>query len=81
VSLHVLVPGDWTVRAGHMLLERLEADIGRVIPNVSVLTHLEALDDPASWDDQALDRPPPPTSDPARPAEGAPAGARRGGDR
>ena len=56
VSLHVLVPGNWTVHRGHALLERIEADIRRVVPNVTVLTHLESLDDPASWDDQALDR-------------------------
>jgi cation diffusion facilitator family transporter len=56
VSMHVLVPGDWTVQRGHELLERIEADIRRAIPNVSVLTHLESLDDPASWDDMGLDR-------------------------
>ena len=56
VSLHVLVPGDWTVQRGHALLERIEADIRGVVPNVTVLTHLESLDDPASWDDQSLDR-------------------------
>ena len=56
VSLHVLVPGQWTVHRGHALLERIEADIRRVVPNVTVMTHLESLDDPASWDDQALDR-------------------------
>ena len=56
VTVHVLVPGEWTVQRGHQLLERMEADIGRVVPNVSVLTHLESLDDPASWDDIALDR-------------------------
>ena len=56
VSLHVLVPGDWTVHRGHALLERIEADIRGVVPNVTVLTHLESLDDPASWDDQSLDR-------------------------
>jgi cation diffusion facilitator family transporter len=56
VSLHVLVPGDWTVHRGHELLEQLEHEIRRTVPNVSVLTHLEPLDDPASWDDQALDR-------------------------
>jgi divalent metal cation (Fe/Co/Zn/Cd) transporter len=60
VSMHVLVPGDWSVQRGHELLERIEADIGRVIPNVSVLTHLESLDDPASWEDIALDRSQPP---------------------
>lgn len=59
VSMHVLVPGDWTVHRGHALLELIEADIRRVIPNVTVLTHLESLDDPASWDDVTLDRRPP----------------------
>jgi len=56
VSLHVLVPGEWTVQAGHELLERIEAGIRRAVPNVTVLTHLESLDDPRSWDDQTLDR-------------------------
>lgn len=57
VSMHVLVPGDWSVHRGHQLLERIEADIRAAIPNVTVLTHLESLDDPASWDDITLDRP------------------------
>jgi cation diffusion facilitator family transporter len=56
MSLHVLVPGAWTVHQGHNLLERLEADIRRAVPNISVLTHLESLEDPASWEDVALDR-------------------------
>ena len=57
VSVHVLVPGAWTVHDGHVLLERIEADVRAEIPNVSVLTHLESLEDPASWDDVGLDRP------------------------
>jgi len=56
VSLHVLVPGDWTVHRGHHLLEQIEADIRQVVPYVTVLTHLESLDDPSSWDDLTLDR-------------------------
>jgi cation diffusion facilitator family transporter len=56
VSMHVLVPGEWSVHRGHQLLEQIEADLRGAIPNVSVLTHLESLDDPASWDDIALDR-------------------------
>jgi cation diffusion facilitator family transporter len=56
VTVHVLVPGAWTVHDGHVLLERIEADIRSTVPNVSVLTHLESLEDPASWDDIALDR-------------------------
>ena len=58
VSLHVLVPGGWTVHRGHAMLEDIEARIREVVPNVTVFTHLESLDDPASWDDQHLDRPP-----------------------
>jgi len=56
VSFHVLVPGSWTVHEGHSLLERIEADIRQALPNVTVFTHLESLDDPSSWDDVSLDR-------------------------
>jgi cation diffusion facilitator family transporter len=56
VSLHVLVPGIWSVQKGHQLVERIEEDIRRALPNVIVFTHLESLSDPASWDDGALDR-------------------------
>lgn len=56
VSVHVLVPGDWTVQRGHQLLERIEADIRRTVSDAVVFTHLESLDDPASWDDQTLER-------------------------
>jgi cation diffusion facilitator family transporter len=56
VSLHVLVPGHWTVDQGHELLERIETDIRRALPNVTAFTHLESLNDPSSWDDVTLDR-------------------------
>jgi cation diffusion facilitator family transporter len=56
VSFHVLVPGEWTVHRGHALLEDIEAKIRATVPNVTVFTHLESLDDPASWDDVYLDR-------------------------
>jgi cation diffusion facilitator family transporter len=56
VSLHVLVPGAWTVHQSHMLLEQIERDIRAALPNVTVFTHLESLDDPASWQDMTLDR-------------------------
>jgi divalent metal cation (Fe/Co/Zn/Cd) transporter len=51
VSLHVLVPGAWTVQKGHSLLERIEAEIRATLPQTTVFTHLESLEDPASWDD------------------------------
>lgn len=56
VSVHVLVPGSWTVDAGHDLLERLEADIRAALPDVTITTHLEPLDNPASHEDRELDR-------------------------
>lgn len=56
VSVHILVPGEWTVQKGHELLERIEDEICAAVPGTSVLTHLESIDDPASWDDIALDR-------------------------
>lgn len=56
ISVHVLVPGDWTVHRGHELLEQIEADIRRVVADSTIFTHLESLDDPASWEDEALER-------------------------
>jgi len=55
VSFHVLVPGKWTVEHGHVLLEKLEAQLTQLLPNMVVFTHIEPLDDPASWSDQTLD--------------------------
>lgn len=56
ISLHVLVPGAWTVQRGHEVLEDVERDIRAAVPGSSVSTHLEAADDPASWADIELDR-------------------------
>lgn len=56
ISTHVLVPGAWSVQRGHELLEKFEADIRHVVPNATVDTHLEPLDDPTSWADEQLDR-------------------------
>lgn len=57
ISLHVLVPGVWTVKQGHDLCEEIELAIGQSLPGTYVFTHLEPLEDPASWKDQQLDRP------------------------
>jgi cation diffusion facilitator family transporter len=56
VSMHVLVPGHWTVAQGHALLEQIEADVRAAIPAASVFTHLEPLEDPVSWDDIGIER-------------------------
>ncbi len=55
-AMHVLVPGAWTVSRGHQLLERIEGDLRARVPNLHVFTHLEPVEDPASFLDQHLDR-------------------------
>jgi cation diffusion facilitator family transporter len=55
LSLHVLVPGKWSVQRGHDLLEQVERQIAAVLAPVSVLTHLEPLEDPAAYDDEQLE--------------------------
>ena len=54
VSLHVLVPGDWTVKRGHDLVEEVEEAIRGAVANTDVVAHLEPLEDPRSWDDAGL---------------------------
>ena len=56
ISLHVLVPRDWTVQRGHDLLEQLERDVRASVPGAQIFTHLEPQGDPAAWEDEALDR-------------------------
>ena len=52
VSMHVLVPGAWTVHQGHDLLETVEEEISHVLPDTILTTHLEPIEDPRSWEDQ-----------------------------
>ncbi|HEY6069054.1 MAG TPA: cation diffusion facilitator family transporter [Gaiellaceae bacterium] len=56
VSVHVLVPGDWSVQEGHRVLERVELAVRQAVPGTTVFTHLEPVEDPASLADTELDR-------------------------
>lgn len=56
VSVHILVPGSWSVQKGHDLLEQIEADLHAKLDRLTVTTHLEPIEDPASWRDAELDR-------------------------
>jgi cation diffusion facilitator family transporter len=56
VSLHILVPGAWTVHQGHDLAEQIEQRIRAALPNSTVFTHLEPQEDAVSYDDQGLER-------------------------
>ena len=52
VSMHVLVPGAWTIQKGHDLSENLEADIIAELPETIITTHVEPLEDERSWADE-----------------------------
>lgn len=56
VTVHVLAPGDWTIQRGHDLVDRIECEIREAVPYAVVTTHLEPLEDSASWDDENLER-------------------------
>ena len=49
LTVHVLVPGAMTVQQGHDLVQAIENDLAAVLPNLLVVTHLEPIDDPASF--------------------------------
>jgi cation diffusion facilitator family transporter len=57
VSVHVLVPGIWTVQRGHDLVEGVEEDIRRLMPGATVFTHLEPEEDPVSLRDESVEPP------------------------
>lgn len=59
ITVHILVPGHWTVAQGHHLLEEVEAEVRKALPGTVVFTHLEPIEDPRSWQDINLDRPSP----------------------
>jgi cation diffusion facilitator family transporter len=57
ISVHVLVPGDWTVHDAHHIAEDFEADIRSALGGVvTVFTHIEPVDDELSMEDIYLDR-------------------------
>lgn len=56
VSFHFLVPDAWSVAQAHQLSEEIEARIRSMVPNAGVFTHIEPISDPASYNDEGLDR-------------------------
>ena len=56
ISMHVLVPGEWTVQKGHDLSEEIEKSLGERLPGSTFFIHIEPSEDPASFADQDLDR-------------------------
>lgn len=56
ISMHVLVPGRWSVQKGHDLSEAIEASLREKLPGSTFFIHIEPSEDPASFEDVDLDR-------------------------
>jgi cation diffusion facilitator family transporter len=56
ISFHILVPDAWPVSQAHRLSEEIEERIRSLVPHASIFTHIEPISDPASYEDQGLDR-------------------------
>ncbi len=62
ISMHMLVPGDWSVQRGHDLAEQVEARLGERFEHVDVDVHIEPSDDPRSFEAGLVGLQVPPTS-------------------
>ena len=57
VSVHMLVPGEWSVHDAHHVAEDFESDIREALGSiVTVFTHIEPVEDELSMEDMFLDR-------------------------
>lgn len=56
--VHLLVPGDWTVKKGHAVAEQVETQVMQNVSNTNIVTHVEPIGDPISMKDAAIDREP-----------------------
>lgn len=51
MSIHMLVPGEWTVHRAHDATEEVEGDLCAAVPDLTVITHVEPREDPRAYDD------------------------------
>ncbi|HID51002.1 MAG TPA: cation transporter [Anaerolineae bacterium] len=56
VSVHVQMPGDWSLQQAHTLSEEIELDLRQAMMPVSIIIHLEPIEDPVSYADIPLIR-------------------------
>ncbi len=57
ITFHLLVPGEWSVQQGHDFSDKIEETIEDLLPDlVTVTTHIEPIEDPASMRDIGIDR-------------------------
>ncbi|WP_068259283.1 cation diffusion facilitator family transporter [Janibacter limosus] len=50
-EMHVLVPGSWSVRRAHDVVEDVERSLQQEFEDLEITTHIEPREDPRSYDD------------------------------
>jgi len=55
MSVHLLVPGAWTVHDAHHVAEDFVSDVRAAVGNIAVSTHIEPVEDQLSMEDIDLD--------------------------
>lgn len=53
-DFHLLVPGRYTVRRSHELINRIEKAVGEALPGTEVTVHVEPIEERTAWEDSAL---------------------------
>ena len=56
IDFHLLVPGTWTVQAGHTLAHEIETRLQDLSNELEVTIHVEPIEDESSWEPAALAR-------------------------
>ncbi len=56
LSMHILVPGGWSVHHGHRIAEEIENAIRQEFPQIAIFTHVEPIEDPVSFEDSRLEK-------------------------
>jgi len=54
MTVHVLVPGTWTVQQGHDLTEDIGEALRAAYPELQIICHVEPIEDPRSYEDIEL---------------------------
>jgi len=49
ISVHMLVPGSWSVHDAHHMAEDFESDILAILGDALITTHVEPIDDENSF--------------------------------
>ncbi|MEZ4495495.1 MAG: cation transporter dimerization domain-containing protein [Thermomicrobiales bacterium] len=53
--LHLLVPGNQSVKRAHALTRDLELAVSDALPGAETVVHIEPIEDPEAWDDMPID--------------------------